>query len=190
MSEHFVRLKTALAGRYEIDREIGSGGMATVYLGADVRHHRNVAIKLLRSEFDVAGGRDRFLREIEILGQLRHPHILPLLDSGAIDDLCFFVMPHCEGETLRVRLVRDGVLPIDEAVQYASEIADALTYAHAHGVIHRDVKPQNVFVQVMPGFIVEVGQVQCEAFQLCPSSCAVRSVAHRKLLLKSDCESP
>ena len=157
MSEQTVRLRTALMDRYRVDHELGSGGMATVYLGLDLKHQRRVAIKLLRPDLDHSNGRERFLREIETLSQLRHPHVLPLLDSGVVDDLCFFIMPYCEGESLRSKLQREGPLPIDEAIQYACEIADALSYAHSHGVIHRDVKPQNIMIESRHAVLADFG---------------------------------
>ena len=141
------RLAMALIGRYEIEREIAQGGMSTVYLARDVRHDRRVAIKVLRQELAAAVGAGRFLEEIRVTASLQHPHILPLFDSGSTDDLLWYAMPFVEGETLRSRLARDGRLPVDEAVRLVREIADALDHAHAQGVIHRDVKPENVLLQ-------------------------------------------
>src|SRR5688500_11084016 len=140
------RLSSALEGRYSIVREIGAGGMATVYLAEDVRHRRKVAIKVLHPELTAVLGPERFLNEIELTANLQHPHILPLFDSGAADNLLFYVMPFVEGETLRQKLLREQQLPIAEAVRIASEIADALEYAHQHGVVHRDIKPENVLL--------------------------------------------
>src|SRR5678809_186363 len=135
-------LALALADRYRIERELGQGGMATVYLAHDLRHDRDVAIKVLHPDLGAALGADRFLAEIRTTARLQHPHILPLLDSGAADGLLYYVMPYVTGETLRARLERERQLPIDDAVRIAGEIADALAYAHDLGVIHRDIKPE------------------------------------------------
>jgi eukaryotic-like serine/threonine-protein kinase len=135
----------ALAGRYDIRREIGRGGMAVVYLAEDVRHHRLVAVKVLHRGLPPSGAR-RLLGEVEIAAQLVHPHIVPLHDSGRIGDLVYFVMPYLEGETLRECLDREGVLPVEDALTILRELASALDYAHHHGVIHRDVKPSNVIL--------------------------------------------
>ena len=151
------RLASALAGRYEIERELGRGGMATVHLARDLRHHRRVAIKVLREELAAAIGGERFLEEIRVTASLQHPHILPLFDSGTEDGLLWYVMPFVEGETLRSRLSRDGRLPVDIAVQLVREMADALEYAHRHGVVHRDVKPENVLLQSGHALIADFG---------------------------------
>ena len=139
-------LKVALAGRYEVERPLGHGGMATVYLAQDLRHRRPVALKVLRPELAAAIGPERFLREIEIAAQLSHPHILPVHDSGEAAGLLFYVMPYVEGESLRERLRHQKQLPIDEAIQVAREVADALGHAHRHGVVHRDIKPENILL--------------------------------------------
>ena len=141
------RLAMALIGRYEIEREIAQGGMSTVYLARDVRHDRRVAIKVLRQELAAAVGAERFLAEVRVTASLQHPHILPLFDSGSTGDLLWYAMPFVEGETLRSRLARDGRLPVEEAVRLVREIADALDHAHAQGIVHRDVKPENVLLQ-------------------------------------------
>jgi serine/threonine protein kinase len=141
------RLAKALAGRYEIEREVGRGGTATVHLARDLRHDRRVAIKVLREEVAAAVGAERFLEEIRLTASMQHPHILPLFDSGSGDGLLWYVMPFVEGETLRARLQREGRLPVDAAVKLAREMADALEYAHGRGVVHRDVKPENVLLQ-------------------------------------------
>src|SRR5215216_3512290 len=139
-------LRVALGGRYRIEREIGRGGMATVYLADDVRHNRRVALKLLRPELAQALGPERFLREIEIAARLNHPHIVPLYDSGDVDGYLFYVMPFIEGESLRHRLDRDKQLSVDEALTITRHVASALEYAHARNVIHRDIKPENILL--------------------------------------------
>ncbi|MCH6548044.1 MAG: serine/threonine protein kinase [Gemmatimonadetes bacterium] len=146
MADIFDRLKTALADRYAIEREIGAGGMATVYLAEDLKHHRKVAVKVLRPELAAAIGPERFLREIEIAAQLHHPHILPLYDSGESQGFLYYVMPYEEGQSLRDRLAREGELPITEAVRILRDVVDALSSAHEHGVVHRDIKPANLVV--------------------------------------------
>ncbi|MDH4132066.1 MAG: serine/threonine-protein kinase, partial [Gemmatimonadota bacterium] len=145
------QLSTALADRYRIERELGQGGMATVYLAQDLRHDRKVALKVLRPELAAVIGAERFLAEIKTTANLQHPHILALFDSGTAGDhesrpFVFYVMPYVEGESLRDRLVREQQLPVEDAVRIAREVADALEYAHAHGVIHRDIKPENILL--------------------------------------------
>jgi serine/threonine-protein kinase len=140
------RLSKALADRYRIERELGQGGMATVYLAQDLRHDRNVALKVLKPELAAVLGADRFVVEIKTTAALQHPHILPLFDSGSADGFLFYVMPFIEGETLRTKLDRETQLGIAEAVRITSEVADALDYAHRHGVIHRDIKPENILL--------------------------------------------
>jgi eukaryotic-like serine/threonine-protein kinase len=162
MSDTLQRLAAALGERYAIEREIGAGGMATVYLAKDLRHGRPVAIKVVRPELSGAGGIARFLREIELAARLQHPHILPVFDSGAVDDGAggqtpYFVMPFVEGETLRARLGREQQLPVDEAISLAAEVADALAYAHAHGVVHRDIKPENILMSGGHGVVADFG---------------------------------
>jgi eukaryotic-like serine/threonine-protein kinase len=142
-----TRLTESLADRYRIDRELGAGGMATVYLAHDLRHDRDVAIKVLHPDLGAALGGERFLSEIRTTARLQHPHILPLLDSGSASGLLYYVMPLVTGETLRTRLEREKQLPIDVAVRIAREVADALGYAHELGVIHRDIKPENILLQ-------------------------------------------
>jgi tetratricopeptide (TPR) repeat protein len=146
MTDQLGRIKTALAQRYAVERELGSGGMATVYLAQDLKHRRQVAIKVLRPDLAAALGPERFLREIEIAARLDHPHILPLYDSGDADGFLYYVMPFVEGESLRDRLVRDKQLPMDDALQIAREVADALSYAHKRDVVHRDIKPENILL--------------------------------------------
>jgi len=140
-----------LADRYRIDRALGSGGMATVYLAHDLRHDRRVAIKVLRDELAESLGRERFLREIRLAAKLTHPHILPLYDSGEANGFLYFVMPVMEGQTLRDRLRQEGQLSVDTAIRLASEVADALDYAHRNDVVHRDIKPENILVERATG---------------------------------------
>ncbi|HSB52859.1 MAG TPA: serine/threonine-protein kinase [Gemmatimonadales bacterium] len=140
-----MEVPQVLAGRYAIEREIGRGGMAVVYLGRDLRHLRDVAIKLFRVENDEpSDGSQRFLQEIQIAARLAHPNILPLHDSGEADGFLYYVMPYVPGETLRRRMEREGALPVADALRIAGDVADALAYAHSHGVIHRDIKPENI----------------------------------------------
>jgi serine/threonine-protein kinase len=146
MADPLALLKSALADRYVIERELGRGGMATVYLARDLRHPRQVAIKVLRPEIAGALGADRFLKEIELAARLQHPHILGLVDSGTAADVLFYVMPYVEGESLRRRLDRETQLEVDAAIAIAREVADSLDYAHRQGVIHRDIKPENILL--------------------------------------------
>ncbi len=157
MTDTFDRLKTALADRYTIEEEVGAGGMATVYLAEDLKHHRKVAVKVLRPELAAALGPERFLREIEIAAQLQHPHILPLHDSGEADGFLYYVMPYVKGESLRERLAQHGELPIAEAVKILREIVDALTHAHEQGVVHRDIKPDNVMLSGRHALVTDFG---------------------------------
>jgi serine/threonine-protein kinase len=142
----FVRLSDALADRYRIERLLGEGGMATVYLAEDLKHKRNVALKVLKPELAAVLGADRFVQEITTTAALQHPHILPLFDSGTADGFLYYVMPFIDGETLRTKLNRETQIGIDEAVRITTQVADALDYAHRHGVIHRDIKPENVLL--------------------------------------------
>ena len=151
------RLTAALDGRYRVDRELGAGGMATVYLAEDLKHHRKVAIKVLREDLSASVGAARFLREIEIAAQLQHPHILPLLDSGEADGLLFYVMPYVDGKSLRERLDREHELPVGESIRVLIEIVDALSAAHAHGVVHRDIKPDNVMLSGRHALVADFG---------------------------------
>jgi len=147
MTDVLQRLSAALVDRYRIERELGAGGMATVYLAEDVRHRRKVALKVLKPELAAVLGAERFVQEITTTASLQHPHILSLFDSGTADGFLYYVMPFIEGETLRQRLNRETQLAVDEAVRITTEIADALDYAHRHGVIHRDIKPENILLQ-------------------------------------------
>jgi Tol biopolymer transport system component len=150
-------LVAALADRYRIERELGAGGMATVYLAHDVRHDRKVALKVLRPELSAILGAERFLAEIKTTANLQHPHILSLFDSGEADGTVFYVMPYVEGESLRDRIKRDHQLPIDEAVRIAREVADALEYAHQHGIVHRDIKPENILLHGGHAMVADFG---------------------------------
>ncbi|HEV7991069.1 MAG TPA: serine/threonine-protein kinase [Gemmatimonadaceae bacterium] len=151
------RLTSRLADRYRIERELGAGGMATVYLAFDVRHARNVALKVLKPELAAVIGAARFLAEIKTTANLQHPHILSLHDSGEIDGTVYYVMPFVDGESLRDRLTREKQLPIGDAVRIATQVADALQYAHAHGVIHRDVKPENILLHDGHAVVADFG---------------------------------
>ncbi|MEO7474274.1 MAG: serine/threonine-protein kinase, partial [Gemmatimonadales bacterium] len=146
MTAPFDRLKSALGDRYELEREVGQGGMATVFLARDLKHDRKVAIKVLRPELSASLGADRFLREIRVAANLQHPNILGLYDSGETEGLLFYVMPFVEGESLRDRLTREQQLPIHDALQITREAAEALEYAHSRGIVHRDIKPENILL--------------------------------------------
>ena len=158
MSESVIaRLSAALAGRYRIERELGQGGMATVFLAHDLRHDRDVAIKVLHPDLGAALGGERFLSEIKTTAKLQHPHILPLLDSGDADGLLYYVMPVVTGETLRAHLDRAHQLPIAEAVRIAREVASALDYAHRQNIIHRDIKPENILLHDGSALVADFG---------------------------------
>jgi serine/threonine-protein kinase len=157
MSDVIARLNAALEGRYRIERELGEGGMATVYLAEDLKHNRRVALKVLKPELAAVVGADRFLSEIETTANLQHPHILPLFDSGEADTFLFYVMPYVEGETLRDRLERERQLPVHEAVGIAVALAGALDHAHRKGIIHRDIKPANILLQDGQPIIADFG---------------------------------
>jgi serine/threonine protein kinase/tetratricopeptide (TPR) repeat protein len=157
VTDAVARLAAALADRYRIERELGAGGMATVYLAQDLKHDRKVAIKVLRQELAASLGADRFLREVHIAAQLQHPHILTLIDSGVADGFLYYVMPYVEGETLRAKLARDGEFPVADAVRILREVADALAYAHAHGLVHRDVKPENIMLSGRHALVMDFG---------------------------------
>ena len=151
------QLNRALASRYRLDRELGRGGMATVYLAEDIRHDRRVALKVLHPELSSSLGPDRFLREIKLAARLNHPHIVPLYDSGEAAGFLFYVMPVVEGESLRDRLLRDGQIPVDEALQLTRGIASALDYAHRNNIVHRDIKPENVMLQEGEAMVMDFG---------------------------------
>jgi tetratricopeptide (TPR) repeat protein len=150
-------LEAALSDRYRIQRELGAGGMATVYLAQDLKHDRPVAIKVLRPELAAAIGQDRFLREIAIAARLQHPHILSLHDSGRAGDLLYYVMPYVEGESLRERLTRERQIPLDDALDIAREVADALEFAHSRDVVHRDIKPENILLASGHALVADFG---------------------------------
>jgi eukaryotic-like serine/threonine-protein kinase len=152
-----TRLSEALAARYRVSRELGVGGMATVYLAHDIRHDRDVAIKVLHPELAAALGVERFLAEIKTTAKLQHPHILPLLDSGEAEGLLYYVMPYVAGESLRVRLDRETQLPVDDAVRIAREVASALESAHKQGVVHRDIKPENILIHEDQALVADFG---------------------------------
>jgi eukaryotic-like serine/threonine-protein kinase len=157
LSDILSRLSSALGDRYLLERELGQGGMATVYLARDHKHHRMVAIKVLRPELAASLGSERFLHEIEIAAGLQHPHILPLLDSGEADGFLYYVMPFVEGESLRERLDRGGELPVSTGVRILAEIAEALAYAHSRGVVHRDMKPENIMLSGRHPLVMDFG---------------------------------
>ena len=157
MTDTPTHLATALADRYRIERELGAGGMATVYLAYDLKHDRRVAIKVLRPELAAVIGAERFLSEIRTTANLQHPHILPLFDSGAAGSSLFYVMPFVDGESLRDRLTREKQLPVADAVRLATEVAAALDYAHRHGVIHRDIKPENILLHEGSALVADFG---------------------------------
>ncbi len=151
------RLTAALVDRYRIDRELGRGGMATVYLAEDLKHHRKVAVKVLRPELAASIGVDRFVREIEIAAKLTHPHILTLIDSGEVDGFLYYVMPFVEGESLRERLAHEQRLSVSDAVRIAEQVAAALSYAHERGVVHRDIKPENILCTGNQAVVADFG---------------------------------
>ena len=157
MTDALGRLTAALADRYRLERELGQGGMATVYLARDLKHDRQVALKVLRPELSAILGGERFLAEIKTTANLQHPHILSLFDSGEADGLVFYVMPYVEGESLRDRLTREKQLPVEDAVRIACEVADALAYAHQRGVVHRDIKPENIMLAGGHSLVADFG---------------------------------
>ncbi len=152
-----ARLTAALSDRYRLERELGQGGMATVYLAEDLRHGRKVAIKVLHPELSAVIGGERFLAEIKVTANLQHPHILGLIDSGEADGLLYYVMPYVAGESLRARLIRERQLPVEEALRLSREVASALDYAHRQGVVHRDIKPENTLLQDGAALVADFG---------------------------------
>ncbi len=157
MTDVVERLTSAVADRYRLERELGQGGMATVYLAEDLKHSRKVAIKVLHPELSAVIGGDRFLAEIKVTANLQHPHILGLIDSGAADGLLYYVMPYVSGESLREPPARDKQLPIDDALRLSKEVASALDYAHRQGVVHRDIKPENILLQDGNALVADFG---------------------------------
>ncbi len=157
MTDQFERLKAALAKRYAIDRELGSGGMATVYLAEDLKHHRRVAVKVLRPELAAVLGAERFLKEIEVTANLQHPHILPLHDSGDAEGFLHYVMPFVDGESLRGVMNREGQLELEYVLPLAREVAGALGYAHRQGILHRDIKPENILLSEGHAVVADFG---------------------------------
>ena len=157
MPDVLDRLQSALANRYLLERELGRGGMATVYLAHDLKHDRRVALKVLHPELGMALGPERFLREIQYTARLQHPHILTVLDSGESAGLLWYTMPYVEGESLRDRLRREVQLDLPAAVRIASEVSEALGYAHEHGVVHRDIKPENVLLAKDQALVADFG---------------------------------
>ncbi|HKS05097.1 MAG TPA: protein kinase [Gemmatimonadaceae bacterium] len=157
MDDLRARLEQGLAPSYQVEREIGAGGMATVYLARDVRHERQVAIKVLREDLSASLGKERFVREIKIAAALQHPHVLPVYDSGEAGGLLFYVMPFVDGPSLRDKLVKEGELPITDAVRILRDVADALAEAHKHGVVHRDLKPENVMLRGRHALVTDFG---------------------------------
>src|SRR5213595_2955717 len=157
MADLSERVRASLAGRYTIERELGRGGMATVYLARDLKYDRPVALKVLRPELAAVLGAERFLREIRLTAQLQHPHILTLFDSGEAQGFLYYVMPYVEGESLRERLDREKQLPIEEALHHTRAIASALDYAHRQSIVHRDIKPENVMLYEGEAMVMDFG---------------------------------
>ena len=190
MTESFARFTAALANRYRIERELGQGGMATVYLAHDVKHGRNVALKVLHEDVTHSVGADRFLREIHLAARLNHPNIIALFDSGEIDGVLFYVMPAVDGQSLRELLKSQSQLPIEDAVRIVTEVASALDHAHRHGVVHRDIKPENILLHDGHALVADFGigkalsDVECvHCAKACPvpsaSRCSDRWREHR-----------
>jgi len=152
-----VRLAAALSGRYAVERELGAGGMATVYLARDLKHDREVALKVLRPELGAVLGAERFLAEIKITARLDHPHILTLIDSGQSDGFLWYVLPFIRGESLRDRLNREKQLGLEEALTITRQVASALDYAHRQGVVHRDIKPENILLHEGEAVLADFG---------------------------------
>src|SRR5213080_3291289 len=157
MADALRRLQAALAGHYIIQRELGRGGMATVYLAHDLKHDRAAAIKVVDPEVSSAIGVERFLREIRLAAQLQHPHILPLYDSGQASGFLYYVMPYVAGESLRERLEREKQLRLEDALRITREVAEALEYAHHYGIVHRDIKPANILLADDQAMVVDFG---------------------------------
>ena len=157
MADSFEQLQKPLAGRYSIERELGRGGNAVVYLAHDIKHDRQVAIKVLNPELALSVRTERFLREIQLTAKLTHPHILTLIDSGQAGESLFYVMPFIAGESLRDRLKREKQLPIEDALKIVGDVAEALGYAHKQGVVHRDIKPENIMLSEGGAIVADFG---------------------------------
>ena len=157
MTETLEKLKAAIADRYVIERELGRGGMATVYLARDLRHDRPVALKVMHPELAATLGPERFLSEIRTTARLQHPHILSLIDSGEAQERLWYTMPFVEGESLRDRLKREIQPPLDEVIRLTGEVAEALDYAYRHGVSHRDIKPENILLSDGQALVADFG---------------------------------
>src|SRR6476620_5049112 len=151
------RLRSALSDRYSIERELGAGGMATVYLAKDLKHDREVALKVLRADLSAMIGTERFLAEVRIAAKLDHPHILTLIDSGSADGILYYVLPYVRGESLRAKLDREKQLSVEDAVSIITPVASALDYAHAQGVVHRDIKPENILLHQGEAVLADFG---------------------------------
>ncbi|MDB4872245.1 MAG: protein kinase, partial [Gemmatimonadales bacterium] len=157
MATSLDRLRKAIASRYEIERELGHGAMATVYLARDLKHNREVAVKVLLGDVGFALGPERFRREIDLASHLSHPHILPIYDSGEADGELYYVMPYVAGESLRARLNRERQLPLEDALRITCEVASALDHSHRHGIIHRDIKPENILLEDGQAMVADFG---------------------------------
>ena len=157
MADLREQLQTGLADRYRIERELGRGGMATVFLAHDLRHDRPVALKVVHPDLAATLGPERFQREVRTTARLQHPHILPVLDSGQAAGQLWYTMPYVEGESLRDRLRHEGQLPLDDALQITREVADALGYAHSEGIVHRDIKPENILLSRGHALVADFG---------------------------------
>src|ERR1017187_3256664 len=157
MFDPVERLRTALRDTYTLERQVGQGGMATVYLALDLKHDRRVAIKVLRPELTATLGTERFLREIQLAAKLQHPHIVPVYDSGAADGFLYYVMPFVDGESLRDLLQREGHLSIEHAAEIVRDVATGLAYAHKQGIVHRDIKPENIMLSGGHAVVTDFG---------------------------------
>src|SRR6266699_626359 len=157
MADEVAHFREALRGRYRLERKLGRGGMATVWLAEDLKQHRSVALKVLRPELASVLAAERFVREIRVTGNLAHPHIVPLFDSGQADGFLYYVMPYVPGKSLRQRLEREKQFSLEEACRITAEVADALDYAHRHGVVHRDIKPENILLSEGHALVADFG---------------------------------